>query len=178
MLVGCGKSEAAESKEFESLLVLVEEGEAVLETGMTKWKGVLNDFVNCLSEMEGLSFLCEDHRADLESVLKSTSDKYQLQELRARLQSLRLTDNEEASQARDAYVKHLRAWYEYVLAFQTATPTASELSKNDLSFATKWSEISMDEIVATFDETCSALGNGQPTNAEEFASRIIDVCDD
>lgn len=177
-LVGCGVSDGDKAAEFNSLLVLVEEGESVLEGNMVKWKGALEDFASCVVEATLPAFTCEESRADLESILASTAEKYSLADLRARLQSLRLADNDEASRARDAFVRHLRAWHDYVVAFQLTAPSQSDLFRADYGFAAKWGEISSDEIGTTFDETCSGLGNGQPPESDEFAGRIVDICDD
>jgi hypothetical protein len=178
LAVGCSDEQQSRSSQFESLLILVEEGEVVLEAGISDWTAVLTDFVDCISL--GLLSLCEEERLQLEKALDSTIEEWDFQDLKAELQALRLTENVDASRARDAYVKHLRAWRDEASTLRSNLPSASQFAAGDLSFLEQWREVleNNEAIVDSFDATCSGLGNGQPDDSTEFNSRIIDVCDD
>ncbi len=177
-LSGCG-SFGGESRTFESLLVMVEEGESVLEAAKPRWTPLRDDFLKCLAEINSRVDNCEDERESLASEFDTTLEAFEFSELKAELQALRLTDNPEASRARDAFVRHLRAWQEYISDMRNSMPTQNQIYQRDFEFVETWRAIwSSEEINNTFDELCSGLGNGQPANSDEFTVRIVDICND
>ena len=171
----CSTAETNESETFESLLSLVETGEAKLESGIAMYSPAAESFLRCL---DGGVF-CENQRAKAEKQLDMTRALFDFQKLQSELFALRLTENKDANQARDAYVRHLRAWAENIQELRGSMPTADEISRQDFSFSQTWTQIlEADEIRSTFDEVCGALGNAQPAGSDEFSARIIDICDD
>jgi hypothetical protein len=177
-LCGCTQRGDDESRVFDSLLLLVEEGEMVLENAKESWTPVQRDFLECVSQMSVGTFACEGELTKLENEYDEALASFSFNSLRAELQSLRLTSYEDASQARDAFVEHLRAWRDYISELRFLLPSNSDLFIGDYSFAQAWADVSTSEISRTFDETCSSLGNGQPSDNDEFAIRIVDICDD
>ncbi|NBT00239.1 MAG: hypothetical protein EBS61_06270 [Betaproteobacteria bacterium] len=182
LLSSCGVLASDDRQVFESLLSLIEEGESTVEVEKARYVIVRDDFVDCLVDYrDGLARpdVCETKRESLEKVLITTSSKFDFQELFAELQSLRLADSPEASRARDAFVSHLRAWEEYISDIRYAMPTTEEIYGMNYSFINEWVSINdSSRITSTFDEVCSALGNAQPENSDEYRARVIDICDD
>jgi hypothetical protein len=178
-LFGCGGGAASESQTFEALLLLVEKGESVLEDGKVTFEPAQKDFLECLTQITYQPWGCETERQYLENAFDATLEKYEFQGLMAETNSLRLTGNEEASRARDSFVKHLRAWRDYISDFRYSMPSSAQISSEDYTFVVTWKDISdNNQISDTFDELCSGLGNAQPSKTSEFSGRIIDICDD
>ena len=178
LVSSCGIGGPSEAQTFEKLLVLVEQGESILESEKLDFGPAQSSFLDCLNA-ELFAGACEFKRGELEFEFDQTLIEFDFQSQIAELNSLRLSENDDASLARDAFVKHLRAWREYISDFQFSLPSSSELSQNDLSFLEIWLDIQENnEISETFDELCSGLGNAQPSGNDEFSARIIDVCDD
>lgn len=177
-LSGCGGF-GEESRTFESLLVMVEQGESVLEAAKPRWIPLRDDFLECLAEIDSPFDDCKAERESLVSEFDATVVFFEFRELKAELQALRLADNPEASRARDAFVKHLRAWQEYISDMRNSMPTQNQIYERDFGFIETWRAIwSSKEINNTFDELCSGLGNGQPANSDKFTARIVDICND
>lgn len=159
-------------------MILVEQGESILENGVADFSAIRDDFVECMSGKMSRSSECELERASLERVLDDVLQRFNFQSLTAELQSLRLVTNRDASLARDSFVQHLRAWRNYVEDLRYSMPTSREVYDLDFDFVDRWLDISTDEISTTFDVICSSLGNAQPANSDDFRERIIDICDE
>jgi hypothetical protein len=180
VLTGCTASQNRASDTFNSLLTLVEEGEATLESGKTNFAPAQSEFLNCLvDQVNTKSIECGDELLRLESVFDQTLEEYEFQALIAKMNSLRLVENDSASAARDAFVTHLEAWRDLISDFNNTLPTVEELYEGQWDFLKKWESIGEDDLInKSFQETCSSLGNAQPTDTDEFADRIIDICDE
>lgn len=177
VLVGCGTQSNSDSKQeseqFESLLVLVEEGENILETTKLEWLPAQDALLRCAAS----SSFCEWERSRFEDALTSAREAFDFQGLSAQLQSLRLTENLEASRARDSFVKHLRAWRESIEIFLAAVRQSSPDSVQSAELLDRFRE-NGNLIQESFDNTCSGLGNAQPAGSDLFKARIVDICDD
>jgi hypothetical protein len=179
LLSSCGLLGASEKESFESLLVLVESSESILESEKLNFAPAQAEFLECLNSGSGASWTCESERGVLESVFDQTLVRFGFQREIAELNALRLSDNDDASLARDAFVKHLRAWRQYISDYRYSLPTSTQLYSNDLSFFDVWLDIyENNEISKTFDQLCSGLGNAQPSDVKDFTDRIVDICDE
>ena len=179
-LFGCSRNAEETSETFNSLLTIIEEGEEILESGKAKFSLAEKDFLDCLvSQTKTNSIECAEEMLYLDSVYDETLKSYDFQSLIARMNALRLVDNESATQARDAFVQHLDAWRSTISDLKYSLPNLEELYKHEWSFLDKWDEIGQESTInGSFQETCSSLGNAQPENSDEFAQRIIDICDE
>lgn len=179
VLPSCSAQSTSPTTNFESLVTLIEKGEATLESGIAMYEPAVVSFMTCLNENPSFVYLCESKRDKAVKQFDMAIALFDFQKLKSELQALRLTDNAEASQARDAFVKHLRAWRDRTERLRYAIPSADALARQDLSFADTWVEIiETSRVTETFDDACSGLGNGQPANSDEFTARIIDICND
>jgi hypothetical protein len=179
MTSSCGIGGASEKKTFESLLLLVEEGESILESEIIHFEPAQRNFLECLNSEISPIGACESLRSRLEVVFDETLVEFQFQGLIAELNSLKLSSSDDASLARDEFVKHLRAWRQYISDFRYSMPSSFELSSNDLAFLDTWADVyENSQITETFDALCSGLGNAQPSSTDEFSARIIDICND
>lgn len=174
----CGSKSAEPEDNFAELISLIEIGETRLESGSALLTSALKNFLECASTNDLLIF-CEDQRQEIEDTFETVSQLWDFQGLKAELQSVRLTENIEASSARDFFVDHLRAWKTYLDDLRLAAPSRVQLETDSRDWQQAWMDtLQENSISETFDRTCSALGNAQPENSDVFKSRIVDICDD
>ena len=174
---GCASKSQNEDAAFEKLISQVESGEEKLEKGQATFNPKWAEFLNCING--NVRSLCKDDLQNLKNSFDGVAELWDFQSSIAELTSLRLTGNDEASLARDKFVKHLRVWKTYLDDLRFAAPTVADLDRGNQEWAQAWEDIMQEnEITETFDEVCSALGNAQPEDSDVFKSRIIDICDD
>lgn len=177
---GCTSDDAGE---FPKLLNLVEDGERLLEEGKDSWSDLDVAFMKCLSNYGNSVLMCDARRRPLEAAYDLVIEKWDFAALKAELYALRMgTGETEAARARSFYLDHLDAWSDWIALARLKLPRVNALSDTFLQTqVASWVEFLVDggdEISETFKQTCSALGNAQPLNSDEFKSRIIDICDD
>jgi hypothetical protein len=160
------------------LISVIENSETKLVKGTDSISPKLDDFLECIGTNTVWSFCKGDFRS-LENIFESVSELWDFQSLIAELTSVRLTDNDEASLARDKYVQHIRVWRIWLDDLRLKAPTLADLDEGNQEWTQAWTDIlSDDAITETFDAVCSALGNAQPEDSDVFKSRIVNICDD
>jgi len=178
LLVGCGNTNEADV--FESLLIKIELAENKLEEGKPIYYPKTTAFISCVSSYTDETWFCEDERAALEDAYRELADKWDFQADIAEMTSLRLPGSEsEISMARDSFIKHINAWNDYLFAKTRVLPNSMFDVGANTQFI-QWYEtvLGNTDISETFIKACSGLGNSQPSNTDEFRSRIVDICDE
>jgi hypothetical protein len=165
------------------LFSLIEEGESILERGIEKTMRWEKSLIDCVSKERMSNSVCEFDRSELSDAYAQVAEDWDFDALQAEMQSIRFGDGQsESSRARDAYVDHLDAWNAYLVERLRNLPSETEfVGLQADKKVSVWYEIIADgdaAISRTFKESCSALGNAQPSNSDQYKARIIDLCDD
>jgi hypothetical protein len=178
VLSGCGGDNY--SKTFEGLLGRIEIAENRLEEGKLVYSPKELDLAKCMNSFSSSVWNCERMRLDLDNAYSDLQEKWDFAADTAEMQSLRLPGSQsELALARDAFIEHLKAWTDRLSAKSIALPR-SMFDENAWAEAKKWAGVVLAEspITETFNRTCSALGNSQPNDTDEYRLRIVDICDD
>jgi hypothetical protein len=178
VLSGCGGDNY--SKTFEGLLGRIEIAENRLEEGKLVYSPKEIDLAGCMNSYSTSVWNCEDERLALDNAYSDLREKWDFASDKAEMQSLRLPGSQsELALARDAFIEHLEAWTDKLLAKSIALPR-SLFGENAWAEAKKWLDVALAEspITETFNRTCSALGNSQPNDSDDYKLRIVDICDD
>ena len=169
------------SATFEALLESIEASENRLENGLAKYETPEAELVSCLATVRPNLWLCEAELAALNSVYLQVLPDWNFTPDKAQMQSLRMPkDKQRLSDAREAYMDHLDSWSEYLEDKYLALP-GTLIEAEAAMQAAGWLQVVFEErkvISETFKDACSALGDAQPANSDEFRKRIVDVCDD
>ena len=165
--------------DFEELVSLIEEGEALMEErGKDIWRPKMDALFSCETASKCANAI-EAFDSTLENVVSDWWDE--MPGLMARLASLNLSSaHPDASRARDAFLDHLRGWRNYKTEESLLFPSLEQLEQDtSLYFAwLDWDDSSHRDIITeTFDDVCTGLGNSQPGHGS-YRERIIDICDD
>ncbi len=164
---------------FASLLLVVEDGESILETFNDEIVSSLEALIDCSNVGDTT---CERELSTSQVAIGKFMSQNSILKVSAELQALRLIDFPRMAQARDEYLAHLRAWQDHYFELQSVLRIQpSDLQRNEFwdSFNGVVGEgESTMAIRETFDRACSALGDAQPEKSAMFYDRIVDVCDD
>jgi hypothetical protein len=179
LLFGC--SDGENSRDFEELLTVIEEGENILEEQKAIYSQAYEDFRDCNGGqlLVSCEYLYLDWRIINMEILRTY--KEDLVPIRARLFAIPPSEGNPAiTEARNAFIDHIDAWQDSMRKRLERKPSEYLeflMEVVERGSGTFWISVE-NNVNETFKTVCKELGNAQPNRNEMFQDRIIDICYD